>query len=244
MILSESTDLLDGLNALEPEALLQWAVATHGARAALLTSFQNTGCVMIDMAKRAAPGLRVATVDTLRLHPETYALMERIEQRYGIRIERFKPEPECLERMIAHHGEFLFFDSQEKQELCCHIRKVEPNERALDTVDVWITGLRRDQSDARKYAPKASRVDHKGRSIVKLAPLIDWSEDQVRAYLAENDAPYNPLYDQGYASIGCVICSTPIKPWEHKRAGRWRWFNHMGDDHKKECGIHTQGSGI
>lgn len=240
-------DLAGQLEALEskgPEELLAWACTQHGCRAALITSFQRTGCVMIDMAHRVAPALRVATVDTLRLHPETYALIDEIEARYGIRIERFTPDPERLERMVRHHGEYLFFDSRGKQEFCCQVRKVEPNQRALDTVDVWITGLRRDQSEFRKKTPRASVIEKDGRPIIKLCPLIDWSEDDVLAYIREHHVPDNPLYDQGYPSIGCVICSTPIRPGEDKRAGRWRWFNHMGDEHKKECGIHSQGSGI
>ncbi|HPC16477.1 MAG TPA: phosphoadenylyl-sulfate reductase [Candidatus Hydrogenedentes bacterium] len=238
------SETLAALNGLGSEAMLQWALMQHGRRAAIFTSFQNTGCVMIDMAHRVAPGLRVITVDTLRLPRETYDLMEILEQRYGISIERFKPDPQRLEKMIRDHGEYLFFDSRAKQEFCCKVRKVEPNDRALDTVDVWITGLRRDQSKARMITPKAALIDHKGREILKLCPLIDWTEEQVREYLANHRVPYNTLYDKGYTSIGCQICSTPTRPGEDKRAGRWRWMNQLSEDHHKECGLHTRGSGI
>ncbi len=246
--IAEKPDLLasadlDALNSAAPEALLEWA-HQYGKRAAIVTSFQKSGCIMIDMAHRAGLTLRIVTVDTLRLHRETYELMDRIEQRYGISIERFTPDPERLRQMLAQHGEFLFFDSRPKQEHCCWIRKVEPNNRALQTLDLWITGLRRDQSPHRIAASKAALVQRENRPLLKLAPLADWTEEQVSAYIAAHDVPISPLYDQGYTSIGCMICTTPIKPGEDKRAGRWRWFNQYEDDHKKECGIHIDGSGI
>ncbi len=240
--ITEDQALLDELNAMDPEALIAWAYTRHGERAGIITSFQDTGCVMIDMASRIAPGMRVMTIDTQRLHPETYALIEEVERRYGIEVERFQPEPSRLKKMVDQHGLYLFFDTKAKQEFCCQVRKVEPNIRALRTVDVWITGLRRDHSETRGATPKAQFVQEEWGTIVKLAPLADWDEAQVRAYVAENRVPMNALYDQGYTSIGCVICSTPTKPWEDKRAGRWRWFNAIDND--KECGIHGQGAGI
>jgi len=237
-------DLIAELNDLAPEELLRWAWETCGERATIITSFQNTGCVMIDMARRVAPRLRVATVDTLRLPQETYEVMGALEAKYGITIERFKPDPGRLELMLKNHGEYLFFDSREKQEYCCSVRKVEPNRRALATVDVWITGLRRDQSRSRTSTPKAAEVHQDGRSLVKLCPLIDWTEKQVADYISQYEVPYNRLYDQGFTSIGCIICSTPTLPGEDKRAGRWRWWNHLDRDAHKECGIHVSGSGI
>jgi phosphoadenylyl-sulfate reductase (thioredoxin) len=194
------------------------------------------------MASRVAPNLRVITIDPLRLHDETYALMTEIEQRYGITIERFLPDPDRLKRMVAQHGEYLFFDSKSKQEYCCQIRKVEPNVEALRSVDVWITGLRRDHSQSRGDTPKLSIAQQEWGPLLKMAPLAEWDAHQVQAYNDAHNVPYNKLYDQGYTSIGCVICSTPTLPHEDKRAGRWRWFNHLDDD--KECGIHTAGSGI
>jgi phosphoadenylyl-sulfate reductase (thioredoxin) len=236
---------LEQLKALSPEELLGWAYREKGPRTAIMTSFQKTGCVMIDMAYRkgAAEGIRVVTVDTLRLHDETYDLIKKIESRYGIEVETYRPHQEKVRQMVEQHGEYLFFDSKEKQEHCCHLRKVEPNNVALESLDIWITGLRKDQSNSRKSTEKAEKVIRGGREILKLSPLADWSEKQVDQYIKENDVPYNALYDQGYASIGCVICTTPIQPGEDKRAGRWRWFNQMGEE-KKECGIHIGGSGI
>ena len=235
------------LNAMDAEQLIEWAYNACGERAGIVTSFQNTGCVMIDMAHRVAPGMRVLTVDTLRLHPETYAVMQAIEDRYGITVERFMPDSDRVNRMVEKHGEYLFFDSEDKQQYCCQIRKVEPNERALKTLDIWFTGLRRDQSGFRQDTPKVSKVEREGRELIKICPLADWSEEQVWAYIKEHKLPYSALYDQGYTSIGCVICTTPTKPWEEKRAGRWRWFNSANSDadgDRKECGIHTYGSGI
>jgi phosphoadenylyl-sulfate reductase (thioredoxin) len=231
------------LEALSPEDLLAWAFKEHGDRAAIVTSFQKAGCVMIDMASHVAPGLRILTIDTMRLHDETYAVMDEVEARYGTTVERFQPDPEKIRRMIDRHGEYLFFDSKAKQQYCCKVRKVEPHANALATIDVWIAGVRRDQSDHRKKTAKASIVGEGGRHVLKLCPMADWTDKQVADYISEYDVPYNRLYDKGYTSIGCNICTTPTQPGEDKRAGRWRWFNYLDKD-DKECGIHTSGSGI
>ncbi len=243
--ITEDPKLLDELNSMGAEDLLKWAWANHGERAGIITSFQNTGVVMIDMASRVTPDLRVLTVDTLRLHDETYTLMDELEARYGITIERFKPEPDRVDRMVKQHGEYLFFDSKSKQEYCCQIRKVEPNVRALETVDLWITGLRQDQSETRAETAKATYAPVAWGKVLKLAPLADWSEGQIWDYVRQNNLPYNKLYDKGYRSIGCNICSTPVLPHEPARAGRWRWFNAL-EENDKECGIHTNtmGGGI
>lgn len=234
---------LETLNAMAPEALFSWALRVYGERAGILTSFQDTGCVMIDMMSRAAPGLRVITIDPLRLPEETYRHMDAVEARYDITVERFQPNPADLARMVAQHGEFLFFDSKPKQEHCCGVRKVEPNLRALASLDVWFTGLRRDQSSARKATQRAQWVERGGRPILKVAPLVDWSATEIREYTSRHEVPVHPLYAQGYTSLGCVICTTPTLPHESARAGRWRWFNHLDGD-AKECGIHIGGSGI
>lgn len=240
----QQPDLLVYLETLSPEDMIKWAYDTHGDRAAIQTSLQNTGCVQIDMASRVAPKLRVFTVDTWRLPEETYQVIAEIEQRYGITIERFEPEEKRVKQMVDRHGEYLFFDSKEKQEYCCQIRKVEPNLRAQETVDVLLTGRRRDQSNARKQLPKAEFIQTETHRILKLNPLIDWTEAQVWEYIRAFNVPYNKLYDQGYTSLGCKICTTPTKPWEDKRAGRWRWFNQLDPNSNKECGIHLSGSGI
>lgn len=242
-LLAQDPALLEELNAKPAEDLIRWAWDNFGDRVGIITSFQDTGCVMIDMASRVAPGMRVLTVDTLRLHPETYTLMDEIEAKYNLEIEHYKPDVGRLKRMIAQHGEFLFFDSKAKQEYCCQIRKVEPNIRALQTIDVWITGLRQDHSEGRSDTPKAQYSENEWNTLLKLAPLADWNTAQTQAYVEQHDVPKNALYDQGYTSIGCHTCSTPTLPHEGKRAGRWRWFNSMDPDGDKECGIHNEGGG-
>lgn len=217
-----------------------------GNRAAIGTSGQLTGVVMIDLAVRAGVRPRVFTIDTLRLFPETYELFDAVEKKYNLKVERIGPDPEKIKKMIAEQGEYLFFDSKEKQEFCCHLRKVEPNERVLETLDVWLTGLRVDQSAARAKSAKKCEIIYHGkekRPILKVAPLLDWNEKKLRDYMAENKAPIHKLLTWNhdgwfYESLGCVICTTPIGPNEPRRAGRWRWFNAAGSD-DKECGLHA-----
>lgn len=229
----------------DPASLLKDVFTRFGNKAAIGTSGQLTGSVIIDLACRTGVKPRVFTNDTLRLFPETYELFDKVEKHYGISIERFTPDPAKLKRMIDQHGEFLFFDSKDKQEFCCHLRKVEPNNRALDTLDVWITGLRADQSAARADTGKFSIVEHgpDKRPILKIAPLVDWNEKQIWEYIRQNGVPYHSLLQANpkgwfYESLGCVICTTPIGPGEPRRAGRWRWFNATDPD-KKECGLHV-----
>jgi phosphoadenylyl-sulfate reductase (thioredoxin) len=237
-ILEVTKELLnEKLNAMSAEELIEWAFTNFDDRAAIGTSFQLTGSVIVDLASRHSKKFRVFTVDTLRLHPETYEAINAFEERYGINVERFLPDEEQVKKMVDRFGEFLFFTDKAKQEHCCYVRKVEPNRRALATIDVWITGLRRDQSDYRRDVKKAAFVEEEGRRILKLAPLADWDMDKIWQYVRENNIPYNALYDKGYDSIGCIICSTPLVPGEAPRSGRWRWFK--GTEDKKECGIHT-----
>ena len=215
-----------------------------GDRAAIGTSGQLTGSAMIDVAVKAGVKPRVFTIDTLRLFPETYELFDAVEKKYGIKVERIGPDPEKIKKMVSEHGEYLFFDSKEKQEFCCNLRKVEPNDRVLETLDVWLTGLRVDQSAARAGTKKCEIIRHgpAKRPVLKVAPLLDWSEKKLREYIAENQVPMHKLLNWNqdgwyYESLGCVICTTPIGPNEPRRAGRWRWFNALDDD--KECGIHN-----
>jgi len=166
----------------DPKDLIGEIFRRFGNRAAIGTSFQLTGSVMIDLAIQAKIKPRVFTLDTLRLFPETYAFFKTIEKKYKITIKKIKPDPKKLEQMIKQHGEFLFFDSKEKQEFCCHLRKVEPNERVLETLDVWLTGLRADQSEGRSQTPCFQILEQgeKKRPILKVAPLVNWTENQLR----------------------------------------------------------------
>lgn len=217
---------------------------------ALGTSGQLTGTAIIEGARQHGIPLRVFTVDTLRLFPETVEYFKTLEEHYGITIERVYPDAVELDKMISRHGVFLFFDSKGKQEYCCNIRKVRPNYRALAGVSIWVTGLRHDQSSFRAATPRVqvssvpdlTRSDEARRELVKLAPLADWSEERVRAFLTEAGAPIHPLLQDSdspwfFESLGCVICTTRQARWEPPRAGRWRWFNNVNAE-SKECGIH------
>lgn len=231
---------LEQMSAVE---LLRWAGETFPGRAVLNTSFQHTGTAMIHMAVLEGLALRFATLDTLRLHPETYAFVEEVKARYACEIEVIQPKSGDVQRMVERHGEYLFFDSKEKQEHCCQVRKDWSNNALLKTADCWISGQRWDQSEYRQQtAKKAMLIDEYGprRKILKLNPLVDWDDERLSDFIAEQDVPVHPLYDQGYPSFGCVVCATPTRPGEPKRAGRWRWFSGQqedGDD-PKECGLH------
>jgi phosphoadenosine phosphosulfate reductase len=227
--------------SLTPEEILRWAAETFPGKAVISTSFQRTGVAMIHMAATLDLGLRFATVDTLRLHPETYVFIERIKERYQCAIEVYQPPAKHVESMVERFGEYLFFDSKEKQEYCCQVRKSRPNDELLKTVDCWIAGLRRDQSSFRQENAQVASLEQEygtRRTIFKLNPLATWTEEDLLEYTKTHDIPVHPLYAQGYPSFGCTICSTPIRPGEEKRAGRWRWFNEGGSADPKECGLH------
>lgn len=231
-------EALDRLNVMPAEELIKWAFENFREKCAIGTSLQLTGAVIIDMASRHFKKIRVFTIDTFRLHQETYDAINAVEKKYGLKIERFIPDENKLKDMIERFGEYLFFMDKAKQEYCCFVRKVETNRRALKTLDVWITGLRRDQSDYRKTVPKVEIIEEEGRKILKLNPLADWGMEDIWQYIKENNLPYNKLFDKDYDSISCIICSTPLVKGEPPRSGRWRWFHK--EDEKKECGIHTK----
>lgn len=259
MVLGELTpeQAVAQLEAIEdPWELLRAATDLAPGRTALGTSGQITGTAVIEGSRQHDIPIRVYTVDTRRLFPETYEYFETLEAHYGVEVERYRPDPEAVGRMIRRHGEYLFFDSKAKQEYCCELRKVSPNNRALATVDIWISGLRRDQSEARQETPRiqvATVPDPEGgtRDVIKVAPLVDWTEGATRDFLERHGAPIHPLLTEQegpwfYESLGCVICTTPQARWEPRRAGRWRWFNEEGEN-AKECGLHLhtgKGHGI
>jgi phosphoadenosine phosphosulfate reductase len=232
----------------DPQALMKEIFNRFGSRAAIGTSGQLTGCVMIDMACHAGVRPRIFTIDTLRLFPETYQLFGEIEKKYGVRVEKIQPDPEKIQKMVAEHGEYLFFDSKPKQEFCCHLRKVEPNDRVLETLDVWLTGLRADQSKARAQTPRFEIIQHgkDKRPILKVAPLVNWTEKELWDYMKAGGVPVHSLLSLNqngwyYESLGCILCTTPIGPNEPRRAGRWRWFNSQNpEDEDKECGLHDR----
>ncbi len=230
---AEEADTLAELEHRSASEVLAWAVERFGSRLGLCSSFQAEGCVLIDLAVRLDPSIRVFTIDTGRLMAESYELIERMRERYRVEIESFAPDTEALERMVSRHGPNLFYRDVELRLLCCQVRKVLPLRRALGNFSAWATGLRREQWATRAQVRKAA-IDHQHGGIVKLAPLADWSETQVWEYIAAHNVPYNPLYDRGFKSIGCAPCTRPVAPTDHPRQGRWWWENNAA----KECGMH------
>ena len=211
-------------------------MATFGDAFAIATSFQKEGMVIVDIASRLGSPVRVFTLDTGRLPEETYRMMETVRERYGIAVEAVFPDSGELERMVAERGPNLFYDGLESRRLCCEVRKVRPFERKLRELRAWAAGLRRQQSETRGEVAKVERLD--GR--VRICPLADWTSGQVDRYIADNGVPLHPLYERGYASIGCAPCTRPVAPGEDERAGRW-WWEH---DARKECGIHSTAEGL
>lgn len=214
-------------------SILQWAWDSFGTRAAIGTSFQGAGLVMIHHAVKAGIPLPVFTLDTQLLFPETVELQARLEDFFGIKIESIYPE-QTPEQQAAEHGAELW---KKSPDLCCTLRKVLPLQQKLQNLSVWITGLRRQQSETREKTGilELYKFDVlRDRNILKLNPMANWSREAVWDYLREHKIPYNPLTDRGYRSIGCQPCTRPVDADEqNERAGRWTGFN------KAECGIHT-----
>jgi phosphoadenosine phosphosulfate reductase len=229
-----------------PERLIEWGFERFAPRIALSASFGSPeGMVLLDLMHGIDPArTRVFTIDTGRLPQPTYDLIDRVRDRYGVEVEVWFPRPDAVQKMVREKGLNLFYESIENRRLCCHIRKVEPLERALTDLDAWIAGLRPDQSVTRAEV-NAVEIDdvHGGR--IKLNPLAGWTKDAVLKYVAEHDVPVHALHAQGYPSVGCAPCTRAIAEGEDERAGRWWWEN----AETRECGIHTggyesEGSGI
>lgn len=214
---------------------IAWALSTYGRKAALSSSLsyedQLVTALMVETDKA---GARIFTLDTGRQFPETYELIDRTEATYGIRIEVFFPDYGKVQEMVRENGINLFYDSVEKRHLCCNIRKIEPLKRALEGTEVWITGIRRSQSVTRKDM-KMVEYDE-ADDVIKLNPLLLWSESEVKACVKEKGVPYNKLHDRGFPSIGCQPCTRAVKPGEDVRAGRWWWEDPL----HRECGLHSR----
>ena len=214
------------------EDIVLWAGETFGPRVKLASSFGAEDVVLIDIVARAAPAIKVFTLDTGRLNDETYEAMERVRERYGMEIETVFPERIAVEQLVREKGFYSFRESIENRRECCHIRKVEPLRRALAGATAWMTGLRRDQA-ATRTETGAIEWDE-GNALLKVNPLVDWTNEQVWEYVRANNVPYNRLHDQGFPSIGCAPCTRAVKPGEDIRAGRWWWEL----PENKECGLH------
>jgi len=229
--LAECSRDLEGSTATE---IVSWALERFESRLSLACSFQAEGSVLIDLMHRVRGNdFRVFTLDTGRLNQETYDCMDAIRERYGVKIEVFFPEAGAVEKLVRENGMNLFYDSVDLRKSCCAARKVEPLTRALKDLAAWMTGLRREQAVTRADVRKIE-VDKDHGGIVKINPLVDWSHEEVWAYIRKNNVPYNRLHKQGYPSIGCAPCTRAVEPGEDLRAGRWWWEN----PNTKECGLH------
>lgn len=213
-----------------PEDVLRWAVEEYSPELALATGFGVEGCVLVSMLSVISPGIRIFYLDTDLLFPESYALRDQLEARYGVHFER-RATGLSLNDQAAEYGERLW---ERQPDLCCRLRKVEPLKEMLNGMRAWITAIRRDQSAARTHIGLMEWDERFG--LTKISPLARWSARDVWNYVAKHNVPYNPLHNQGYPSIGCVPCTTPVQIGEMPRAGRWRGTA------KSECGIHAGGT--
>jgi len=210
------------------EDLVCWGLDRFHPRVAIASAFGVEGIVLIDMASRIYPGFRVFTLDTGFFFPETYTLIEQIERRYGIKVERSRPRL-TPEEQGRTYGTALWSRDPDR---CCRLRKVEPLRNKLAELRAWFSAIRRDQSPERAAAPKLGWDAQFG--LVKINPLADWTSDEVWEYVRRHDLPYNPLHDRNYPSIGCTHCTMPVRLGENPRAGRWAGFE------KTECGLHLR----
>ena len=226
-----------------PEEILSWAVENFSPRLSVSCSFGNPeGLVLIDMLYRVAPGrFRVYTLDTGRLPQATYDLIDRVRDRYDVAVEVIFPEAAAVQAMVREHGMNVFYESLEKRQLCCRLRKVEPNRRYLAELDAHVTGLRKTQNVTRANAAKLEL--EAGGARVKVNPLVEWTGAEVWDYVRKHGVPVNRLHAEGFPSVGCAPCTRAVRQGEDVRAGRWWWER----PETKECGMHTAeegGSGI
>ena len=216
--------LLDAGSRFEPGSI---AISFSGAE----------DIVLIDMAHQLGLTVDVFSLDTGRLHPETYRYLETVRTHYGIAIELLMPEPDAVQALVSEKGLFSFYEDGHNE--CCAVRKIEPLRRKLETMDAWITGQRKDQSVTRTNVPHEQEdqaFSTTDRQLIKFNPLADWSSADVWAYIREHGVPVNSLHEKGFVSIGCEPCTRPVGPHEHERGGRWWWEEAT----QKECGLHGQ----
>ena len=220
----------------DPRDILALAIGQYAPDIAI--SFSGAeDVVLVDMAAKIGGKFRVFSLDTGRLHPETYQFLERVRERYAIPLETFFPQPAAVEKLVREKGLFSFYKDGHKE--CCGVRKVEPLVRALKPVHAWVTGQRKDQSPGTRAEvpvvqndPTFGSAEH---PLVKFNPIANWTSKHVWAYIREHNVPYNALHDRGFDSIGCEPCTRPVNPGQHEREGRWWWE----EETLKECGLHA-----
>lgn len=216
-----------------PEVLISWFLKEFDGKVVFASGMGAEDQVITHMIASIDTNARIFTLDTGRLFQETYDLIHVTEQKYGLKIEVIFPDTKKVEDMVREKGINLFYESIENRKLCCGIRKTESLKRALEGMDAWICGLRKEQSQTRQHLRVVERDESHG--LIKVNPLINWNWDEVWDYIRKHNIPYNKLHDKGFTSIGCLPCTRAIKPGEDLRTGRWWW--EMGGH--KECGLHV-----
>lgn len=226
--------MVDKLNAniRTAEDAIVWASENLHPRVGKASSFGAEDAVLMDMIIKINPQFHFFTLDTGWLPQATHDAIDVARKQYGANITVLFPDAKEVQNMVDSKGLKLFYDSVENRKLCCNIRKVEPMNKMLATLDGWVTGLRRDQTQARQDA-SIFQIDNNHDNILKINPIIDWSWDDVWSYIRKHNLSYNRLLDEGYPSIGCEPCTRRVKPGEDMRAGRWWWEKGV-----KECGLH------
>ena len=219
----------------KPRSILKAALESFDNIAISFSGAEDV--VLIDMALNIRKDIKVFSLDTGRLHSETYQFIEKVRKHYKIEIEILTPERELLEPFVKEKGLFSFYKEGHQQ--CCGIRKVEPLRRKLLQLDAWITGQRKDQSlDTRQDIPEVqidTTFSTNEKQLIKFNPLLNWGSAQVWDHIEAYQVPYNELHQKGFISIGCEPCTRPVLPNQHERAGRWWWEEAT----KKECGLHA-----
>jgi len=213
---------------------LRYLTETYKGSIVFTTSFGYEDQVITDFIFKNDFPVEVVTLDTGRMFEETYKVYRSTVEKYGKPITAFFPPADKVEKLLKEKGPFSFYESLENRKECCNIRKVIPLKRALKGNEIWITGLRAAQSENRSNLVEFEWDEN--NEIVKYNPILDWSLDEVRQYVKENNVPYNVLHDRGFVSVGCEPCTRAIKPGESFRAGRWWWEQNSG----KECGLHEK----
>lgn len=243
--LTEQTTRLDipsletELASQSPQNILQRAFSLFDNIAISFSGAEDV--VLIDMAHRLNKDIKVFSLDTGRLHPETYQFIDRVRKHYGIAIDILFPDSAQVEALVREKGLFSFYEDGHKE--CCDIRKVAPLRRKLSTLDAWITGQRKDQNPSTRANVPVIQVDtafsSEEKPLIKFNPLSHWTSADVWMYIRSYEVPYNPLHEKGFVSIGCEPCTRPVLPNQHEREGRWWWE----DAGKKECGLHAVNQG-
>ncbi|MFP4025575.1 MAG: phosphoadenylyl-sulfate reductase [Thiohalospira sp.] len=232
--IEQARELTKQLKDKSPEEVLNFIIKKFGQKVAFASSLGAEDQVLTDMICKIDKNVQIFTLDTGRLFSETYQLIEKTSDFYDKKIKVYFPDYKKVEKMVEEKGINLFYKSVENRQRCCFLRKTEPLQRAFEGMEAWICGLRREQSITRLNNQVVEWDEQNG--LIKINPLIEWTEDMVWDYIKKNNVPYNELHDKGFPSIGCQPCTRAIKPGEDIRAGRWWWE----EPEKRECGLHNR----